>query len=189
MKKFDRVFNHYDNFIRLFNLNKMDEIKDVLDLCGNEVIVDMGGGTGKLAKYLSEDCNIIYVLDESEGMLSNVNENEKVVPMLGDALDTSFDSNSIDIVIVSDMLHHIKNQEKLIEEICRILKKSGKILIMEFEKKHIKTQILKIFEYILFGKLYFLSSEEVANLVKDKFSISKFIDNKYYFIIKGEKDV
>lgn len=171
MKKFDKVFNHYDNFINLFNLNKMDEIKDILDLCGNEVIVDMGGGTGKLAKYLSENCHIIYVLDESEGMLSNVNENEKVVTMVGDALDTSFDSNSIDIVIVSDMLHHIKHQEKLIKEICRILKKDGKILIMEFEKKHIKIQMLRIFEYILFGKLYFLSREEVVNLIKDRKSV------------------
>lgn len=187
MKKFDKVFNHYDNFIKLFNLNKMKEIKDVLDLHGDEIIVDMGGGTGQLAKHLSGDCHIIYVLDESKKMLSKVDENEKVITILGDGLNTCFHNSSVDIVIVSDMLHHIKNQEKLIKEIYRILKKDGKILIMDFEKNHIKTRILRFFEFILFGKLYFLSSEEVISLIGNKFSISKFNHNKYYFIIKGEK--
>lgn len=187
MKTFDKVFNHYDNFIKLFNLNKMDEIKAVLDLDGNETIVDIGGGTGKLGNHLSEDCHTIYILDESEKMLSKVMEKEKIVTVVGDALDTPFHSNSIDIVIVSDMLHHVKKQQKLIEEIYRILKKDGKILIMEFEKNHIKTRLLRIFEGILFGKLYFLSSKEVVDLIDDKFSISKFIHQKYYFLIKGEK--
>ena len=188
LKKFDKVFKHYDKFIELFNLNKMDEIKDVLELQGDEVVLDIGGGTGRLADYLSKDCQIVYVLDESKGMLSKVKANIKVLPVLGDALDTTFDSNSVDVVIMSDVLHHIKNQKKLIEEIYRILKKDGKLIILDFEKKHIKIRILRVFEYILFGKLYFRTSKEVINLIKDKFTITKFIDKRYYFIIRGEKN-
>ncbi|NMB28133.1 MAG: class I SAM-dependent methyltransferase [Tissierellia bacterium] len=188
MKKFDRVFKHYDKFIELFNLNKMDEIKDVLELQGDEVVLDIGGGTGRLADYLSKNCQIVYVLDESKGMLSKVKANTKVLPILGNALDTIFDSNSADVVIMSDVLHHIKDQKKLIEEIYRILKKDGKLIILDFEKKHIKIRILRVFEYILFGKLYFRTSKEVINLIKDKLTITKFIDKKYYFIIRGEKN-
>ncbi len=188
MKKFDKVFKHYDKFIELFNLNKMDEIKDVLELQGDEVVLDIGGGTGRLADHLSKDCQIVYVLDESKGMLSKVKANKKVLPVLGNALDTTFDSNSVDMVIMSDVLHHIKNQKKLIEEIYRILKKDGKLVILDFEKKHIKIKILRLFEYILFGKLYFRTSKETINLIGDKFTITKFIDKRYYFIIKGEKN-
>ncbi len=188
LKKFDRVFKHYDKFIELFNLNKMDEIKDVLELQGDEVVLDIGGGTGRLADYLSKNCQIVYVLDESKGMLSKVKANTKVLPILGEALDTNFDSNSVDVVIMSDVLHHIKDQKKLIEEIYRILKKDGKLVILDFEKKHIKIRILRVFEYILFGKLYFRTSKEVINLIKNKFTIAKFIDKKYYFIIRGEKN-
>ena len=188
LKKFDRVFKHYDKFIELFNLNKMDEIKETLELQGDEVVLDIGGGTGRLAEYLSQDCQVVYVLDESKGMLSKVKANIKVLPILGNALDTTFDSNSVDVVIMSDVLHHIKNQKKLIEEIYRILKKDGKLVILDFEKKHIKIRILRVFEYILFGKLYFRTSKEVINLIKNKFTIAKFIDKKYYFIIKGEKN-
>lgn len=185
---FDKVFNHYDKFIEYFNLNKMDEIKDVLKLQGDEIVLDIGGGTGRLADYLSGDCRIVYVLDESKGMLSKVKGNAKVLPVLEDALDMTFEDNSVDIVIMCDMLHHIKDQEKLTEEAYRVLKEDGKLVILDFEKKHIKVKILRAFEYILFGKLYFRTSEEVINLIKDKFTITKFIHKKYYFIIKGEKN-
>lgn len=188
VKKFDRVFKHYDNFMKLFNFNKANGIKDVLELRGDEVVLDIGGGTGNLGEYLSESCQVVYVLDESKGMLSKVKANTKVVPVLGDALYTTFDSSSVDVVTIVDVLHHIENQPRLIEEIYRILKEDGKLLILDFEKRHIKTKILRAFEYILFGKLYFRTREEVINLIKDEFTITKFIDNKYYFIIMGEKN-
>ncbi|MDR7855970.1 class I SAM-dependent methyltransferase [Tissierella sp.] len=188
MKKFDRVYKHYDNFIKLFNLNKMDEIKDVLELQGEEIVLDIGGGTGKLAEYICKDCKIVYVLDESKGMLTKVEANTRVAPVLGDALNTNFENNSMDIVILSDILHHIENQQRLIEEIHRVLKKNGKLIILDFEKNHIKTKILKAFEFTLFGRLYFRTSKDVINLISGKFTITKFIDKKYFFIIRGEKN-
>ena len=108
MKKFDRVFKHYDNFMKLFDFNKMNEIKNILELRGDEVVVDIGGGTGNLGEYLSESCQVVYVLDESKGMLSKVKANTKVVPVLGDALYTTFDSSSVDVVTIVDVLHHIE---------------------------------------------------------------------------------
>lgn len=189
MKKFDRVFKHYDNFIRLFNLNKMDEIKDVLKINKDEVVLDIGGGTGKLAEYISENCKAVYVLDESSGMLSKVKKSQKIVTVLGNALTTNFESSSFDAVVISDVLHHIKDQKRLIEEAYRILKSDGRLIIMDFEKRHIKTKILRAFENILFGRLYFKTGKEVIDLIEDRFTITDFIDNKYYFLIKGEKNV
>lgn len=188
MKKFDKVFKHYDHFINLFNLNQEKEIKDVLQLKGNEIILDIGGGTGRLAEYLSKSCQKIYVLDESKGMLSKVKENQKVVPVLGNALDSKFESKSIDIVVLCDVLHHIKNQTRLIKEISRVLKMNGKLLILDFEKNHIRIKLLRAFEYLLFGKLYFKTSQEVKDIIQEEFTITQFVSKKYYFLIKGEKN-
>lgn len=121
-------------------------------------------------------------------MLSRVKQNLKVVAICGDVMDTNFNNNSVDVVIMSDMLHHVQDQKRLIGEMHRILKKNGKLLILDFEKRHIKTMILRIFEYVLFGKLYFRTSKEVINLIQNAFLMTQFIDNKYYFIIKGEKN-
>lgn len=189
MKSFDRVAKHYDSFVNSFNLNKMKEINDALELHGDEVVLDIGGGTGSLAEYMSKNCRVVHVLDESRGMLSRIKENPKVIAIQGDALNMPFDGNSMDIVIMSDVLHHIENQSRLIQEVSRVLKQGGKLLILDFEKKHIKTRLLRVFEYILFGKLYFKTGKEVIDLITDRFTITKFIDKKYYFIIVGVKNV
>ncbi len=188
MKAFDKVYHKYDKFMNFFNLYKIDEIKEALDLNGDEVVVDIGGGTGKLAEILRCRCKKVYVLDESQGMLSKVRTNEKIIPVLGNAMDTNFETNSVDVVILSDVLHHIEYQAKLIDEINRILKKSGKLLIMDFEKKHFKTRMLSIFERILFGRLRFRTQEEVLSLLEENFIISKLVDYGYYFIVVGEKN-
>lgn len=189
LKKFDRVFEKYDRFIEIMKFDKSKEIKEMLDLQGNETVLDIGGGTGKLAAYLSGHCKIVYVLDESQGMLSMVKEATNIIPVLGDALNTDFDGESIDVITVSDVLHHIENQDKLIEEIHRLLKKGGKLVILDFERNHIKTRILGMFEYILFGKLYYRTSEETMDLLKEKFTITKSAHKEYYYIIRGEKNV
>lgn len=189
MKKFDKVFKHYDSFINLFNLNQEKQIKDILDLQGNEIILDIGGGTGRLAEHISKDCQKVYVLDESKGMLSKVKENKKVQAILANALKTPFEDASVDVVILSDVFHHIKNQTKLIKEANRVLKKNGKLIILDFEKNHIRIKFLRAFEHLLFGKLYFKTSQEIKEIVQQSFTITQLIHKQYYFIIKGEKNV
>lgn len=187
MKDFDRVHKHYDNFMKFFKLYKVEEITDLLELKGNEIVVDIGGGTGRLAEYLKGKCKVVYVLDESQGMLSKIKAGDGVIAMLGDALNTKLDAESVDRVILSDVFHHIKEQSKLIEELHRILKKDGKLVILDFEKNNLKTKILKYFEYILFGRLYFRTSKEIIELLRERFLVTEFVDRGYYFLIRGEK--
>ena len=184
---FDRVYNHYDKFMKLFGLYKIEQIEEVLELQGNEIILDIGGGTGYLANHLSESCRKIYVLDESARMLSKLRTSDKVIPIVGDALNLTVIKDNIDIIILSDVFHHIKEQEELLTEIKKKLSINGKLLILEFNKEHHKVKILRFFEHILFGKLYFLSTDDVKEVVLNKFSIKKFVDYKYYFIILGEQ--
>lgn len=187
IKDFDKVYNYYDKFMNKFNLYKLQEVKDAANIKGNEVIVDIGGGTGKLARYICDSCKMVYVLDESDKMLSKVNQAKNLICINGDALKTPFESNSIDIVILSDVFHHIKEQKELVIEIRRILKDGGRLLILDFNRKNIRTRLLRAFEFILFGRLFFRTKDEVRILLEKYFYISKVFDNGYYFIFVGEK--
>lgn len=187
MKKFDRVSKYYDTFMRLLSFDNSGEIKDLLMLTGHEVIVDVGGGTGTLAKKLADSCRLVYVLDESKGMLSKIKDHEKIIPTLGDALKTNFNSESIDIVTMVDSLHHMDNHPSLINEMHRLLKVGGKILILDLEREDIKIKLLNIFEFFLFGKLNYRTSQEVITLLSEKFNVIKHIDKKYYYFILAEK--
>lgn len=188
MKAFDKAYRHYDRFMTLFNLYKVDEIKEALDLNGYEIILDIGGGTGYLAKHLCKYCEKFYVLDESKKMLSKVKDKDNIIPLVGNALSTNFEHSSIDVVLLSDVLHHIKDQTRLLDEIYRILKTDGKLLVMDFEKHHFKTKMLRLFEFVLFGKLFYKTHSQTINLLEKHFIIEKDIVKGYYFIIVGRKN-
>lgn len=184
---FDKIYKHYDTFMKFTGAYKIEQIENILELQGNEILLDIGGGTGYVATQLSKHCKKIYVLDESQKMLSMMKPSDNVIPVIGDALDLSVIDDNIDIVILTDVLHHIKEQEKLIAEIHRKLNKKGKLLILEFNKNHYKTKVLRLFECLLFRKLYFLSTDQVKALIQNEFCVTRFTDYKYYFIILGEK--
>lgn len=187
IKDFDKVYKYYDKFMAMFNLYKHEEIKSAANIDEHDIVVDIGGGTGKLAKYICNSCKTVYVLDESEQMLSMVNQGKNLVCIRGNALKTPFEDNSIDIVILSDVFHHIKEQKDLIVEINRILKYGGKIVMLDFHRKHIKTKLLRAFEFALFGRLFFRTKDEVRCLLEECFYIQRVYDKGYYFIFVGEK--
>lgn len=187
VKDFDKVYKYYDKFMAMFKLYKLDEIKAAANLEEYEIIVDVGGGTGRLAESICNSCKTVYVIDESEKMLSKVKQSLKLISIKGNALNSPFDNKSIDTVILSDVFHHIKEQEKLIIEINRILKDDGKVVMLDFHRKHIKTRLLRAFEFIIFGRLFFRTKDEVRVLLERYFHISKVYDKGYYFIFVGEK--
>ncbi|GAA0120959.1 MAG: class I SAM-dependent methyltransferase [Clostridium argentinense] len=187
IKGFDKVYKYYDKFMTMFNLYKHEEIKSAANIDEHDVVVDIGGGTGKLAKYICNSCKTVYVLDESEKMLSMVNQGGNLACIMGNALKTPFEDNSIDIVILSDVFHHIKEQKELIIEINRILRYGGKIVMLDFHRKHIKTKLLRAFEFILFRGLFFRTKDEVRSLLEEYLYIQRVYDKGYYFIFVGEK--
>jgi len=187
IKDFDKVYKYYDKFMAIFKLYKLEEIKVAANLRVDEIVVDVGGGTGRLAQYISNSCKTVYVLDESDKMFLKVKHSQNLISIKGNALNAPFEDKSIDTVIMSDVFHHIKEQEELIVEINRILKDDGKIVILDFNKKHIKTRLLIAFEFILFGKLYFRTNDEIQGLLKKYFNISKVYEKGYYFIVVGDK--
>lgn len=187
MKDFDRVYKYYDNFMKTFRLYKEKEILQALDLKGNEIILDIGGGTGYIANELSYHCDKVFVLDESERMLSQVRKRDNVIPMVGEATSTSLEKGSVDIVLLTDVVHHIKDQEALIREVNRVLNRHGKVLVMDFERSHIKTKVIHLFEHLLFGRLYFKTYTEVFDLLKRYFKVVRFKKMGCYFIVVGEK--
>lgn len=107
---FDMVYKYYDRFMKMFKLFKFEEVKAAADLNKNDVVVDIGGGTGRLAEYICNNCSVVYILDESEKMLSKAENKKNVIKIRGNALVAPFENDSIDTVILCDVFHHIKEQ-------------------------------------------------------------------------------
>lgn len=104
-------------------------------------VLDMGAGTGWLSAYLSGfDCiERIHTLDSSKYFLSVMapaiigkmnGKIEKIELIEGLFSPILFESETIDVVVASSSLHHAENLPETLSEIHRVLKRNGRLIIL-----------------------------------------------------------
>ncbi len=102
--------------------------------CENKEILDYGCGIGHNVNIISKfNPSKIVGMDISEISIEkakNNSGNDNIKFVSDNCENSSFDSNSFDLIYGSGILHHLK-LEKALEEINRLLKQNGKIVFME----------------------------------------------------------
>ncbi len=119
---------------------------DQLDLENKKDILELGCGTGLLWKLNIEDVssNLRVILsDLSNGMLKttkkSLNEyNKQFKYKKINAEKIPFKKSSFDVVIALHMLYHVRNLEKTLVGIKRVLKKNGKFYASTISFNHHK---------------------------------------------------
>jgi len=101
-----------------------------LDLRGNESILDLGCGDGKITALLAQaTTGKVVGVDKSEVMIKlaqNSYENITFLPM--DATTLSFE-NEFDVIFSNAVLHWVHDHKAVVQGIYKALKKEGKILL------------------------------------------------------------
>jgi SAM-dependent methyltransferase len=94
--------------------------------------IEVGAGTGISKDFINnKNFQITDYCDKDWLDIKNI-----------DALNTGFADNSFDFVISSNMIHHISSPVKFLEEMSRILKPGGKLIIQEINCSIITRLIL-----------------------------------------------
>jgi len=142
-KMFDAISKNYDGLNRVISLGiDIKWRKKVVEIVGKnnpKQILDIATGTGDLALMMAElDPDKIIGLDISEGMLAvgkekiaKVNLSKKIEMVVGDSEEMPFDDNTFDAITVSFGVRNFANLDKGIQEIARVLKPSGVLVILE----------------------------------------------------------
>ena len=123
-KKFHNDYeeNHWwakgrrDIILRLINKNKKYKI------------LDLGCSSGSLLKKL-DFCDNLYGVDISIDAINLAKKKGFKNVFNVDAITLPFKDNMFDIIISSDVLEHIENDNKAISEMEKVLKKKGKIIV------------------------------------------------------------
>lgn len=137
-----KIYKNYNLILEsVFNL------VDKLNI-NNPNILEIGVGTGNLAsKFLKNNYNIIGI-DQSREML-NVSKEKypKLKVRLGEFLKIPYGDKCFDVIVSTYAFHHLNNSEKsiAIEEMLRVLKDNGKIIIgdLMFENKQDEDNVIK----------------------------------------------
>lgn len=159
---------------------------------GENRILDVGGGTGKISEAIKKFQNRgeVYLLDNSREMLKEASKKNLENLVYGLSHDMPFSDEFFDTVICTDALHHFENPERSVLEMGRVLKPGGKLIIYDFKPESFLTKILKAFEMILGEPGSFLPPEKLVHMLNSKgFEVK--IESMYsfqYFLtaVKGD---
>jgi ArsR family transcriptional regulator len=111
------------------------------------VVADLGAGEGLLSELLARRCKKVIAVDNSEKMVSfgaakaKKNGLKNLEFRLGDLQEPPIEPGSVDLVILSQALHHAEVPAKAIAAAYKILRPHGQIMILDllkhsFEKAH-----------------------------------------------------
>ena len=101
------------------------------------VIADLGAGEGHLSQLLAKQAQHVIAVDNSEKMveygtsLARENGIKNLEYRLGDLEDPPIAPGSVDIVLLSQALHHAARPLRALEAAYRILKPSGKVAVLD----------------------------------------------------------
>lgn len=108
-----------------------------LQLNGTETVLDVASGTCSAGRAIARQAKKVTCLDMTPSMLeqgkriADMQRIENMEFVVGDAVDVPFGENSFDVVITRLSMHHFPNPELPFREMYRVLKPTGKLVIID----------------------------------------------------------
>lgn len=141
---YDRISEIYD-LVRTGDPQVIRFILDKKKVEVNSRILEVGCGSGNNTVLMKAATKAqLYGLDQSKGMLEKARMKDSSIHFSeGDAvLLEDFGDESLDIVYMVDVIHHIKDIDSMFRNIYRVLKKDGMVFIFTDTHERIREERL-----------------------------------------------
>lgn len=163
---FDRIAHRYDLLNRLLSFRQdvvwRNKLARYLPDQKRQSVLDVATGTGDVLISLinkSDKIDRAVGIDMSEGMLEmgrlkidRLNLDKIVTLKTGNATDLPFDDALFDVATISFGIRNVNNLELAFQNLYRVLKQNGRVLILEFSLPGnfiLKSMYLFYFRHIL----------------------------------------
>ena len=160
-------FDHFDLISPIYDLifgRRVDtEIVDLAETADDQILLDVGGGTGRVSLLFKEKVKNVIIADSSVNMLKEAHE--KGLSILNSNSERlPFSDESVHRVIMVDAFHHVKNQKDTLNEMWRVLKKDGFIIIEEPDINNFYVKLIAVGEKLLLMRSHFVSPSRIAEM-------------------------
>jgi ubiquinone/menaquinone biosynthesis C-methylase UbiE len=149
-----------------------------INIYNKDVFVDIGCGDGSITHELSKIYKFkkVICVDVENWFDTYTNKNININMVITDGHTINIKNNYVDVILCNHVLHHVINLDEMLNEIVRIIKKNG-ILIIKEHNCYYKELSYKIDIY-----------HSIYELVLKKESNTKFI-NEYYSLYLSDKEL
>jgi demethylmenaquinone methyltransferase/2-methoxy-6-polyprenyl-1,4-benzoquinol methylase len=165
-RMFDRIARRYDLLNRILSFGQdirwRKKVADFLSTKDEQYILDLATGTGDQLLFLFKINNRISravgtdlaekMLDKGRKKVNKQGLSNRISLEKGSAEDIRYPDNTFDAVTISFGIRNVVNVSQSLSEIYRVLKPSGKVLILEFsipQNRLMRKIYLFYFRYIL----------------------------------------
>jgi ubiquinone/menaquinone biosynthesis C-methylase UbiE len=138
----------------------------LLEMPPDGILLDVGGGTGRISQYFLGHAHRIVIADASLGMLNQARQRDLLMKSCSHAERLPFANESIDRIMMVDALHHIHDQSHAVDEMWRVLKPGGRMVIGEPDVRQPAIKMVALAEKLALMRSHFLTPEEILGLFR-----------------------
>ena len=181
-------FDHFSFIAPIYarvTYSKKDAMREVASLPVNGRLLDIGGGTGRVASAIREFVDDIVIADVSFGMLAHSPRTD-FRPVCGASETLPFADNSFERVIMVDALHHVIDHAHSANEMFRVLKPGGVLVVEEPDIRTFGVKLIAIAEKLLLMRSHFLAPDAILKLFEVGEKNVKSADGTAWIMIKKQ---
>jgi len=95
-----------------------------------ERLLDIGCASGEHTLYYLKKCSKVFGVDANKDLIETANERYPQIKFrVANAESLPFAKNYFDVVVMNDVLEHVEDEKKSLDETHRVLKKDGILIV------------------------------------------------------------
>ncbi len=193
MKEKKIIEKRYADFIP----GDKERIEKIVELTGTgERILDVGCGTGLIGKKIKDKGNVVYGIDFSKGAINNTRKKGIIARVADIQKSIPFKNNFFDGIILGEIIEHIYDTDKFLQNVRKKLRKGGYVIITTPNLATFGRRILLLLgknphiEYYFredsAGHIRYFIKDTLFKLLSDnRFKIEKYLSDEINFNAKG----
>lgn len=151
----DKIAGVYDFFERAYNRKCYDGTGERVaqEIDSEDIVLECACGTGSISKPVAKKCKNLFATDMSVNMMKRARKNcsdcGNIVFKKSNIMSIKAKNDTFDKVIAGNVIHLLDEPYKAVDELLRVCKKGGKVIIPTYINmgKQSSELLIKLFDF------------------------------------------